>query len=885
MKKNLQKTMYLLIVLALMLTLTLPAFAASGQVNVTFADGTNTILVNTPDIVLHTVGATDVDTVTVGDGQIEDTYANFSKTIDKTLTNGTRYQIYKNTDPSGLRTIHFKYVNALSDDIQITVASKPVTYTTHTASGAYGQNNNYGGTATCDILAGETTIAGGEAYSAAFTPKNGQEISHFNIHVDAADGEGRLVEAKPGAVTILDQTLNITAGEGGTFTVSADSLNRNLFIVALTKDQTQKFDLAVNTDINCIADVVTETISSGSTRKVVFTPNSNYMITDLNITDGDGKAVLSMSDASVEVNGHTYKAERKLDGSLTLAVPEIKANVSVTASSSNQIHYVAVKTDNDVYSNKEGANFVTDGDRFEFYFEAKRDALLRSITIETPSRSSRTFYLDEDALTDRNGDLYYRWDGRYSDDYLYDNIRVYDADDDYVRIVVSSVEENMSFSVNSYDSEHTVTVKGDNGVNYKSSKYSVDDGDDLAITYTPTKDKYEIRRLHINYGDSFYRVSVSSDRYVRIDGNRWDIDVDSKGAVTLKMVDICEDVTVRAETNYSGSKHFSITKNQDANSVITYTGSGSYDEDDAVTVCVEARDKRILKEVSFRVGSKTVSLKPFESELVLGGKTFTVNWKSNADMSVEFNEMPGNMHITSRSAKGTIEENSNPVNQVPVHPTNPSLGANTFHTAYIRGMGNGVFAPNNTLTRAQAVTILNRAILQQQDSATASYAGNSFYTDVPAGHWAAGAINYAQSNGYLNVLGSHSLFYPDAPITRAEYLALLCNYKGVNVNGVAESTNFNDVPATHWAVKYINYCAKQGWVQGYGDNTFVPDGAVTRAEIVTMTNHILGRQVATVSAAPIFYDVPMTFWAYSEIMEAALDHYAMVGDGFETWAN
>ena len=163
MKKNLQKTMYLLVVLALMLTLTLPAFAASGQVNVTFADGTNTILVNTPDIVLHTVGATDVDTVTVGDGQIEDTYADFSRTIDKTLTNGTRYQIYKNTDAIGLRTLHFKYVNTLSDDIQIKVASKPVTYTTNTASGAYGQNNNYGGTATCDVLAGETTVAGGKA--------------------------------------------------------------------------------------------------------------------------------------------------------------------------------------------------------------------------------------------------------------------------------------------------------------------------------------------------------------------------------------------------------------------------------------------------------------------------------------------------------------------------------------------------------------------------------------------------------------------------------------------------------------------------------------------------------------------------------------------------
>jgi len=882
MKRNLRKTMYLLLTLALMLTLALPAFAASGQVNITFADGTSTVLVNTSDIVLHTIGATDIDEVTVSDGTIEDTYNNFSKTIDKTLTNGTRYQIYKNTDKNGVRTIHFKYLNALNDEISINVTSKETEYTTHTGSGAYGQNNNNGGTATCEIKTGETSVAGGKAYSATFTPKNGQEIVYFNIHVDAADGTGRLVEAKPDTVSILDQKLTIAAEKDGAFTVSTDSVNRNLFVVALTKDQTQKFDLIVNTDANCTSDVTSKTLSSGSACNVTFTPNSNYMVTDLKITDGDASAVLSMNEDSVKVNGHTYKSVRKLDGSLTLKVPSLSANVVITADSSDNVHYVSVQTDSNVSSNKEGNNFVSDGESFEFYFDAKRDTLLRTLTIKTQSHPARTFYLDEDRISDWKGDFYYHWDGTYYNDYLYDNIRIYDVSDNYIRIAILNVDENMTFSINGYDTEHTVSVKGDNGVDYKTSQYKVNDGDDLTISYTPTKDKYEVRYLHINYGDESYRINVSRDNYVRVDGNRWNVDVDNKGVVTLSMIDIRKDVTVRAETNYSGRNDFSITKNQDSNSIITYTGSGSYDEDDSVTVRVETRDKYVLKDVAFRVGSKTVTLKPFESELTLGGKTYSVNWKSNAEMSIYFSEMPGNMYVTSRSVKGTVEENKNPVN---TNPTNPAISANGYHKAYIQGMGNGVFAPNNTLTRSQAITILNRAILQQPDSVTAAYAGSGYFIDVPATHWAAGAINFARTNGYLDVLGANNVFYPDAPITRAEYLALLCNYKGVNVNDTAESANFNDVPSTHWAVKYINYCAKQGWVQGYSDNTFVPDGAVTRAEIVTMTNHILGRQPTTISTAPIFYDVPITFWAYSEIMEAAVDHYATVGTGFETWTN
>jgi len=38
---------------------------------------------------------------------------------------------------------------------------------------------------------------------------------------------------------------------------------------------------------------------------------------------------------------------------------------------------------------------------------------------------------------------------------------------------------------------------------------------------------------------------------------------------------------------------------------------------------------------------------------------------------------------------------------------------------------------------------------------------------------------------------------------------------------------FNDVPATHWAAKYVAYCADAGYIAGDGNGNFLPTGALT----------------------------------------------------------
>lgn len=72
----------------------------------------------------------------------------------------------------------------------------------------------------------------------------------------------------------------------------------------------------------------------------------------------------------------------------------------------------------------------------------------------------------------------------------------------------------------------------------------------------------------------------------------------------------------------------------------------------------------------------------------------------------------------------------------------------------------------------------------------------------------------------------NNVFDPDATLTRAQMakvVALAYNLKGTS------STNFKDVSKDHWAYPYVQQLAANKITTGYGDNTFKPDEAISRA--------------------------------------------------------
>jgi hypothetical protein len=79
-------------------------------------------------------------------------------------------------------------------------------------------------------------------------------------------------------------------------------------------------------------------------------------------------------------------------------------------------------------------------------------------------------------------------------------------------------------------------------------------------------------------------------------------------------------------------------------------------------------------------------------------------------------------------------------------------------------------------------------------------------------------------------------FNPDKILTRAEATALIMRAKGLEsaAAGAAGATQFDDVPATHWASGYINLAAQSKVVNGYGDGNFGPEDEVKYEQFVKM---------------------------------------------------
>ena len=86
----------------------------------------------------------------------------------------------------------------------------------------------------------------------------------------------------------------------------------------------------------------------------------------------------------------------------------------------------------------------------------------------------------------------------------------------------------------------------------------------------------------------------------------------------------------------------------------------------------------------------------------------------------------------------------------------------------IDGMGNNTFAPNGTLTRAQAAKMVAYVKAGANENTVSYYDGETKFTDVKANHnWAKGSINYCVANGIIAGMTATMLYNFGAALLRA----------------------------------------------------------------------------------------------------------------------
>lgn len=150
--------------------------------------------------------------------------------------------------------------------------------------------------------------------------------------------------------------------------------------------------------------------------------------------------------------------------------------------------------------------------------------------------------------------------------------------------------------------------------------------------------------------------------------------------------------------------------------------------------------------------------------------------------------------------------------------------------------------------------------------ATTEIKNMTTFTDI-SGHWAKEAIEKAAKLGFVNGYEDGS-FRPQGLVTRSEFAVILARALHLPVND--KQLTFSDLDSIpQWASTSISATVKAGIVTGYEDNTFRSDQRITRAEITTMIVRALGLSLDTTRNSTFADADDIPAWAKTYITAAS----------------
>ena len=120
---------------------------------------------------------------------------------------------------------------------------------------------------------------------------------------------------------------------------------------------------------------------------------------------------------------------------------------------------------------------------------------------------------------------------------------------------------------------------------------------------------------------------------------------------------------------------------------------------------------------------------------------------------------------------------------------------------------------------------------------------SDLFSDIARDAWYKDAVQYAYDNGLMTGV-SDTEFAPEATTTRAMIVSILARLEGVTT---AEAAGFADVD-DEWYATAVNWAANVGVVNGYEDNTFRPNTAITREQLAAILMNYASYKGEDVSA-------------------------------------
>lgn len=679
--------------------------------------------------------------------------------------------------------------------------------------------------------------------SFAFAPTDGYDLSQLMIT------DGQFTDRADVASLDKDLTMN-----GTTYPIRYESkidaqgtsvIRATVSIPAAQDDITLSAE-AVSSEYTVTAMSQSgATVSSGLTKlgkgeayTMTVKPDGNlYCITRADLTIGQNKTSVALSKGCDEIS-QGYRFTMDAEGVLTVCCGGVTSSATIELKTaerepdSDEV-LVTVHTGRGI-SSEVSKDIVKKGSNYTVSFSANRGYAIDALTLEA---DGKTAYSTPNTNTVFIGTNAYRVSGN----------------DSGCTVYLTDLQSNITVSAESvYDSDNLlVTTSAGIGVKIdKNCGSSVEVGTDVDFDiYVTDEVKYELDRITLQIGDSSQTVDAD-DTSIRVSGETYRMTTDEDGVTHLYVTDIDKPVRVSAtasrnNTNYSVKiqqmSYLTISKN---------TGSTvSHGKD--VKFTIKPDSGYTVDTVTLKIGSKSETAYAGASIIAVDGVSYEMERSSDGTVTVYVDNVRANVSISAEAEKIATGSGSNGKIYIDRSVKSP------FFVGY-----NSQFYPEDNMTRAEAAQMLVR-MTNADPNASYPMAG---FSDVQSDAYYANALNAFAYGGIVDV--DTSYFRPYAPITRAEFVAMM--YRLDTTGSYSGSARFYDVSPEMQDAAAIAYCANRGWVNGYPDGSFRPGGYITRAEAAAVVNRTMGRTISSSNVSGIHYtDVPEYHWAYNEILIAS----------------
>lgn len=160
----------------------------------------------------------------------------------------------------------------------------------------------------------------------------------------------------------------------------------------------------------------------------------------------------------------------------------------------------------------------------------------------------------------------------------------------------------------------------------------------------------------------------------------------------------------------------------------------------------------------------------------------------------------------------------------------------------ITGDAQGYFNPQNTVTRAEMITLLVKAL----EVDTTNVPETPTFNDVPQTHWAYTYVEAAYREGIVNGM-SEALFGDTEQCTREQMTVMF-----VRALGIADEINMSEFfhvnalsdkdMISSWAKVAVEFSLASDLMKGTGDTTFSAKGNAERQQVAVLTHRFINNQ-------------------------------------------